>query len=101
MCPPMSTPTSDADRAMAEVGELLARLGVDQTSNAVGNTLIRAQPAPPPGPALPTIVVTSDGSTDLVARGELGRGGMGIVQLAEQRSLLRDVAVKSGLGGKS
>jgi hypothetical protein len=45
--------------------------------------------------ALPRLVTRPDGGGDLVFDRTLGEGGMGIVRLAEQRALGREVAVKS------
>jgi hypothetical protein len=93
------------EEARETIAGTLAKLGVAQTDlGNVDSTIGRRVDASAPGAApLPSISIdtastdegdTADGDADLMLRGILGRGGMGIVRLAEQRSLRREVAVK-------
>src|SRR5262245_54240916 len=71
----------------ATVGVLDATVSAAEA--AVGPHTVDVQDLPP----LP-MGGERDAGQDLVVRGVLGEGGMGIVELAEQRSLQRDVAIK-------
>jgi len=91
--------------AARTIGQTLARLGVAETAlEGVSHTVARPLKQVSAVTPLPTIAfddasgATVDSGSDLVARGELGRGGMGVVHLVEQRSLSRDVAVKTTVG---
>lgn len=101
---PSAHPMS-AEEARETIAGTLVRLGVAQTDlGQVSSTLARqASKTLRPGAPLPAISIdvastdgggSSTGDADLVLRGILGKGGMGVVRLAQQRSLQRDVAVK-------
>jgi len=61
----------------------------------LGRDFARTQRAPLVVPSLlPTARIGEGAGDDFVIRGELGRGGMASVVLAEQRSLRREVALK-------
>ncbi len=101
------------EEAARALGATLARSGITESALEIARTIARPLESEEHAIALPTISLgvrsassstsatdpRSDGETDLIAQGELGRGGMGIVHLAEQRSLGRDVAVKTVLAG--
>ena len=84
--------------ALSAVAATLARFGTADTA-LVGLSHTVARASMPPGEVWPLPRIALDLSTassvsssesigaDLVARGELGRGGMGVVHLVEQRSL--------------
>ncbi len=85
---------ADAERDMSAT---LAQLGLAETALGPASATIARRPsvggAEPP---LPALLVDGAGA-DLATRGELGRGGMGVVRLADQHSLSRSVALKTSL----
>lgn len=75
--------------------ETLAAMQIDlmQTASAtVGQRTLDPRLSDAPAPPLPTARIELGG--DFEPREELGRGAMGIVELATQRALSRDVAIK-------
>ncbi len=80
------------EKTVRRVIDRLPQSVIDRTGEALLAT-VRPDVLPPGGPlALPQILIQSG---DLELRAVLGQGGMGRVVLAHQRSLGRDVAVKS------
>jgi serine/threonine-protein kinase len=88
----------DSDVALREVRATLLRAGLADTELAVGGTILRREPlaARASAQALPSVSIGSNGATaDFVLVRQIGRGGMGVVHVAHQRSIDRDVAVKT------
>ncbi|MEM9071475.1 MAG: protein kinase [Myxococcota bacterium] len=85
----LKLPDGDAIDALRDT---LAAQGVNE-DHATTETLGRGQ-ALSMTATLPPARISGDAPADFVVREELGRGGMGIVELAQQRALRRDVAVK-------
>lgn len=87
----------DSEDVVARATTLLrdTALGSDPAVAAMQRT-IAASIQPVPRAPLPPIAIGegSGSATDLVVVKPLGEGGMGVVQLARQASLARDVAVK-------
>jgi hypothetical protein len=104
-------PAMSSEEARVAITETMQRMGIAETVLGEADATLPRRDATESAPArLPDLAIaaesgeiSTDGlppaSTDFVARGVLGRGGMGVVRLAQQRSLERDVAVKTG--GKS
>lgn len=96
----MSGPADDEPRFLARtIGLVPSDTAIGATIRATPDTLSDLDPE-----ALPRITLgprrggddrLAQASSDLVLRSTLGEGGMGRVHLAEQRSLARDVAVKT------
>ena len=101
------TPTDAAETSREELRQLtvkLQTLGVQDLPVDDARTLaLRSEPSPEPSSVhelvgrLPRLNFEGrDGQPpELQTRGLLGKGGMGVVELATQRSVGRDVAVKS------
>ena len=84
----ISAVLSDDLHTVAAHSQLERMLQALQPLNVARETVGR-----PPG-ALPPNGAGPHADFDLVVRGRLGEGGMGVVELAEQRSLGREVALK-------
>jgi serine/threonine protein kinase len=81
--------------ARAAVAATLSRLALAETDlGSLAQTIAR-QEAPSTSASLPRVSLVPGSNSDLTIVRELARGGMGIVHLAEQRSLDREVAVKT------
>ncbi|MEZ4408460.1 MAG: serine/threonine-protein kinase [Polyangiales bacterium] len=91
--------TLEAEALAEGAAKALAEVGMPSTaSQSIGNSATVAAASPPTMPVtLPEVVTSEDPEAphaDLVVLRVLGQGGMGVVQLARQRSLSREVAVK-------
>jgi hypothetical protein len=85
------------EEAAATVARVLARTELAATEDAaVSSTIARAPVAE--DEALPVLALDAE-SGGLRLKHELARGGMGVVHVAEQRSLRREVAVKTSREG--
>jgi eukaryotic-like serine/threonine-protein kinase len=94
---PASPKASSFDRVWKTLGY------EDSSSIELGETIRPHAPEPTSAPAapvvnaaLPTIAIASspEAPGELLVKSRLGAGGMGAVDLAEQRSLGREVAIK-------
>lgn len=75
--------------AEATIGDLPSELASDFEGEALASA-----GGTPASPRMSLPPVDSGGREEYVVREELGRGGMGIVELATQRALSRDIAIK-------
>ena len=98
----MSDVPFDFDATWPKLAEQLGDAEVSQSIRAMADTVMlvdRDGPSTLAIDQLPLLSRADDGeSDDLITQGVLGAGGMGKVELAIQRSLRREVAIKSVLG---
>jgi serine/threonine-protein kinase len=95
----------DAAKLKRRAAELAHTIGLPVGATITARTLMREEAPPAPPAALPRISVDqrdlgaavplAPGGRDYTIRATIGEGGMGRVQLARQRSLERDVALKT------
>jgi serine/threonine-protein kinase len=86
---------TDTGRELAETAaRTLAGLGPTELARTLGVATARTLAVTSPGAAPLDASAAVPVAGDLEVRSTLGEGGMGIVQLATQRSLAREVAVK-------
>ena len=86
--------SDSAEQTLAALKGTLARLGLDETLVRVSETIDPLRQAPPLVEERKLQRLFA-GESDLFPLRELGRGGMGVVHLAEQASLARQVAIKT------
>ncbi len=79
------------DESAQTIRATLARLGVADTALGIGKTILHRAARTDAPRTLPTVTFSTN---DLVSVREIGRGGIGVVHLAQQRSIGREVAVK-------
>jgi eukaryotic-like serine/threonine-protein kinase len=96
----MSAAADDETRFAARATVLaVSETAIGATIRATPDTLSNLDPEALPritlGPRHGVSGLVAESTSDLVLRSTLGEGGMGRVHLAEQRSLARDVAVKT------